>query len=109
MRSVVRVEHDKNNPFVMVSVDTIRDTSISFESRGFLIFLLAKPDECRVRPEQIAEECGLHRATVYRMLNVLIKEGYVYREIITRRKPDGTFDSGSIYTVHEKRLEHVPF
>lgn len=103
------MEHDKEHPFVIVSTDTIRDHSISFEARGFFIFLLAKPDEWRIRPAQLATECKMHVATIYRLLNVLIKAGYVERQIMTRRKDTGRFDSGSIYTVHEKRLERVPF
>jgi DNA-binding IclR family transcriptional regulator len=71
--------------------------------------LLAKPDGWRVRPQQIADECGLHYTTIYHLLRVLIKAGYIERQIITRRKDNGRFDSGSIYTVHEKKLEDVPF
>jgi DNA-binding MarR family transcriptional regulator len=109
LHSIIRVEHDKNNPFVIVSTELIRDKLLSFEARGFLIFLLAKPDEWRIRPEALAKECGLHFTTIYRLIKVLIKSGYISREIITRRTPEGRFTSGSLYTVYEKRIENVPF
>ena len=115
MQSIIRVEHDKDRPFLVVSKETVRDKEVSFEARGFLIFLLAKPDDWQIRPEQLAEECGVHPSTIYRLLGKLIKVGYVHRIIIPRRKADGTFDSAALYTVFEDRrasaiyAERVPF
>lgn len=103
MRSIIRVQHDADCPYLTVSKATVRDHYVSFEARGFLMFLLAKPDDWQIRPEQLAEECGLHRATIYRLLRKLISAGYVRREDIQRRKPDGTFDSAALYTVFEDR------
>ena len=103
MRSIVRVEHNKDKPYLTVSKDTVRDHSIPFEARGFLLFLLAKPDDWQVRPREIAKECKSSVSTVYRLLAQLIKSGYVRRDNIPRRKPDGTFDSASLYTVFEDK------
>lgn len=115
MTSIIRVEHGKDCPYLAVSKATIRDHAVSFEGRGFLMFLLAKADDWRIRPEQLAEETELHRSTVYRILARLISAGYVRRDVITRRKPDGRFDSAAIYTVFEDRKlaeiygEKIPF
>jgi hypothetical protein len=113
MQSIIRVEHSKERPYLTVSTETVRDHEVSFEARGFLMFLLAKSDDWRVRPEQLATECGLHRSTIYRMLDVLIKAGYIQRETIVRHRADGTFDSGSLYTVYEDKrrgnLDRTPF
>jgi DNA-binding MarR family transcriptional regulator len=115
VRCIVRVEHDKDRPYLTVSKGTVRDHSVSFEARGFLMFLLAKPDDWQMRPEELAEECGSSRSTVYRLLRCLIKAGYVRRDDIKRRKPDGTFDSAALYTVFEDKNtaalydEKIPF
>ena len=115
MRSIIRVEHTKDRPYLVVSKETVRDRSVSLEARGFLMFLLAKPDDWQIRPEQIAEECGKNRATIYRLLLKLIDAGYVRRDDIRRRKPDGTFDSTALYTVFEDKKtaalygEKIPF
>ena len=100
---IVRVEHDRDRPYLMISKATLADHSISFEARGFLCFLLTKPDDWRIRPEQLAKETGLSMATIYRLLKRLIDSRYVRREPIVRRKPDGTFDSAMFYIVFETR------
>jgi DNA-binding transcriptional ArsR family regulator len=116
VRCIVRVEHCKDRPYLTVAKETVRDHEVSFEARGFLMFLLAKSDDWRIRPEQLAEECGLHRATVYRLLKKLIGAGYVRRVDIKRRKDNGTiYEQASLYTVFEDRKqaelydEPVPF
>lgn len=101
--SIVRVEHEKDRPYLVVAKDTVRDHTVPFDARGFLCFLLAKPDDWQVRPEEIARECGLHFTTIYKLLRKLIQAGYVHRDLIARRKPNGTFDSVSLYTVFEDR------
>ena len=115
MQSIIRVEHDKDRPFLLVSKETVRDKDVSFEMRGFLVSCLPNPDNWQIRPEQVAEECGLHRSTIYRLLNKLIRAGYIHRTDIRRRKPDGTFDSAALYIVFEDRKasaiygEKIPF
>jgi hypothetical protein len=115
VRSIIRVEHNKDSPYLTVTKGTVRDHAVSFEARGFLMLLLAKPDDWQMRPEQLAEECKSSRSTVYRLLAQLIKAGYVRRDDIRRRKPDGTFDSAALYTVFEDKTaaalydEKIPF
>lgn len=99
---IVRVEHDREKPYLMISKATLADHTMSFEARGFLAFLLTKPDNWRIRVDQLAEETGLSQATVYRLLNKLIDAHYARRELPTRRKPDGTFQSGSLYWIFER-------
>jgi hypothetical protein len=118
VRSIVRVEHDKDRPFLVVSKATVQDNSLTFEARGFLLYLLSKPDDWQIRTDHLSKETGLHRATIYRMLQKLIESGYVRRVLIKRRKPNGTiFESVSLYTVYESKrdgkaeeeLDHAPF
>jgi len=101
-RTVIRVEHDRERPYVMIAKSTLSDRDLSFEQRGLLAFLLTKPDDWRVRPEHLAEESGVSRATIYRLLQGLRKAGYVRREDVVSRKPDGTFSSMSFYLVFER-------
>jgi predicted transcriptional regulator len=113
LRTIIRVNHNADNPFLTVSKETIRDTNLDFDSLGFLIYLLAKPDDWRVRPDQLAKERHIGRVTVYRHLLKLIEAGYVLRKDIRVRESSGRFKQTSIYTVYENKqdrtLENVPF
>ena len=100
--TIIRVDHSRENPFLQLSRKTVRDRGLTWEELGFLAFLLDKPSNWRVRPEEIAKERGISRATVYNLLNKLIAKGYVHREVI-RRKANGRFESGSITIVFEDK------
>jgi hypothetical protein len=115
VQPIYRDVHDQDNPYLTVSKRTIRDHELSFEARGFLVDLLANSDNWQFRPDVIARDCRRSRATVYRLLKVLIAAGYVERKDMVRHRPDGRFQSGTIYCVFESRraaspdLGSVPF
>jgi len=100
--NIIRVDHSRENPYLQVCRKTIRDPDLDLQALGLLTFLLDKPDDWRVRPEAIAKERKVARATIYRILMRLIRAGYVHREIIKRTK-DGRFQTGSIMTIFEDK------
>ncbi|MGA2765231.1 MAG: helix-turn-helix domain-containing protein [Spirochaetia bacterium] len=103
MLSIIRVEHNRDRPYLMVSKATLRDHSLSWASRGFLCFLLAKPDDWQLRVDALARECKRCEKTVYRWLKPLIVAGYVTRTEIKHRKEDGRFEEGCLYVVYEDK------
>ena len=105
MPTIIRVEHTKDKPYVLVSRQMIKDLSMDMQSKGFLVFLLSKPDNWKVRPKQLATEIKESAATVYRILNKLIKAGYVHRELIRAQLSNGQFKTASIYCVFEEKDE----
>ena len=96
---IFRAVHDKNNPFVMVSKEAL--CPLSLEERGFLIYLLAKPDDWGFRPREMAKELSVHRATVYRLLKRMIDLRYVERHDIKAVSPMGLIRQSSVYIIHE--------
>ena len=103
MANIIRVEHTKDRPFVVLSTAMIRDAKLNLQCKGMMVFLLAKPDDWQVRPESLASELLESKPTVYRVLNKLIEHGYIHREIVDARKEDGTFVRASMYIVFEDR------
>jgi DNA-binding MarR family transcriptional regulator len=104
VRTIIRVEHNKSNPYVQISRNTLLDCRLDLQAKGFLAFVLGKPDDWRIRPEALAKELRVSRASIYRIIERMIKAGYIHREIM-RSKLDGRFVAGSIYIVLEDR-EH---
>lgn len=102
MTSIIRVKHNRENPYLQVCRKTIRDINLDLQAKGFLVFLLDKPSDWKIRPLALAEELEIGETTVYRILNRLIAAGYVYRELIKRNK-DGKFQTGAIYVVFEDK------
>jgi len=103
VRSIIRVKHDRDAPYLLIAKETLRYRKISFTARGFLAFLLAKPDDWRVRPEELSKECGLGLATIYRYLGELLKAGYVRSNPIVERVDHGHFRSTTMYWIYETR------
>ena len=99
---IYRAVHDKNNPFVMVSKEAL--CPLSLEERGFLTYLLSKPDNWDFKPREIIKELGLHRTTAYRLLRRMIELRYVVRHDIKSLSPSGLIRQSSLYFVYENRL-----
>ena len=87
----------------MIDKETIRDLASDLPALGLLVVILSKPDDWRVRPEQMAKELKASRSKTYRLLDRLIDAGYVERIDSTRRLPNGTFERRTCYTVYEDK------
>ena len=109
MANIIRVEHSKERPFVVLSTEMVRDPNLDLQCKGMLAFLLAKPDNWQIRPENLVKELKECRATVYNIINKLIDAGYIYREVIRARNEDGTFKTASMYIVFEDKAERQAY
>jgi predicted transcriptional regulator len=100
--NIIRVVH-KGRPFLMIDKETIYDLASDLQALGLLVVILAKPDDWRVRPEQLAHELKTSKRSVYRVLSRLIALGYVMREDNRRRRENGTIERRCSYTIFEDR------
>ncbi|WP_327356304.1 hypothetical protein [Streptomyces sp. NBC_01304] len=74
--------------FTVLPTATLEDSRLSFRARGILAFLIAKPDDWKVRAESIAKAGKEGRDAVQGALRELRNCGY-YR-VVTERLDDGT-------------------
>jgi DNA-binding MarR family transcriptional regulator len=109
MDNIIRVEHDRDRPYVMVSKDTARDLSSDLQALGLLVELLCKPDDWRILPVELGKELGIGRTTIYAILGRLIEAKYIKRIDVTRRKPHGHFERRTHYVVFETKAQAVMF
>ena len=70
-----RDEHDTE--FVRVKNRLINDERLSFEARGFLVFMLALPDDWNFSIKGLAFKSNLSSKTVMRLIKELKSAGYV--------------------------------
>lgn len=74
---IYRAPKDKENPYFLFRRDTAQDESLTFEARGVLAYLLSKPDDWKLQPKDLEQQCK--KSVVYRILNELIDHNYIER------------------------------
>lgn len=107
--STVRIQKSKENPYVQIDRNKIirnhkapagYQNAYWMSCRMLLIVLLDKPDDWKVYVEQLAEEIGISRDTVYGYLKCLISAGFCSRTIERNEKGQIIKDSSN-YIVYE--------
>lgn len=74
------------------------DDRLTFEERGVLVYLLAKPHDWNVSVKNLQNEGGIGRDKVYRILQKLEEVGYLKRD--QTKGSDGRFGAYN-YTIHD--------
>jgi len=106
-----RCPHDKENPYLIISRNLIRDKSISPECRWLIIYLLSHAEGWKVNPQQIMNHLkghkGCGRDRIYAIINEAIEAGYMKKQDIVKKN----LLNGCIYYVSEnpkfkKSLRH---
>lgn len=68
--------------WVKVSMQVLKDTDLSLQTRGMysvLVALMGRREYCYPSVEYLMQETGVSRATVYRLLKSLEEKGYIRR------------------------------
>jgi hypothetical protein len=76
-----------------------QNRELTFEARGVLAYILSKPDDWKVQPSDLEQQCK--KSVVYRVLAELIKHGYIER---TQERNDKKQIIAWHYLVHEYPL-----
>lgn len=105
--AIVRVKHDKNNPYVMLNKRSLWDETLSLEAVGLWSRLISRPDDWQVSATEIARSSKISVRRVYRILNELIENGYACRKQLMPKGKKG-FDKVE-YEIYEFKisLTHV--
>jgi hypothetical protein len=104
---IVRVEKNKDNPYVMMNKAGLNDPYLSFKAKGILAYLLSKPDKWQVYVSDLAKHAADGASAIRTGLRELKKQGYADYE--RPRKENGKFTSGgwTIFEVPRTRKPHI--
>ncbi len=106
MSSIVRVEHDAQNPYVMINKKSLWDPNLSLEAVGLWTRLLSRPDNWQISIPELMKSCGCGRDKIQRILNELIENGYAHRfQDKVNKEKQNQFDR-VVYTIFEKKLSN---
>lgn len=98
-----RAEH--NNNFLVVSSDILRDTRLSWDARGFMIYLLTFNDDWSFNIRGLASLTGASKGTILRIVRELKDAGYITQT--KRQDKSGRFESCE-WEIYEAPLEPCP-
>lgn len=79
MSGIIRVRKDRENPFAQVPRALLEDTSLTWQARGVLTYLVSKPDHWQVQVADLVNRGDLKRDGIYSVLKELETAGYVSR------------------------------
>ena len=65
--------------YVVIPNGLAQHRGISFELRGFLLYILSKPTHWKISIKDIQNEGGIGRDKVYKLINEGMKSGYIRR------------------------------
>lgn len=99
------VTRKRSSNYAIVPNAVADDTRLSFEARGVLVYLLAKPHDWKIRISDLRKQ-GLGRDKAYRILDQLQRAGYIER--VQRRGENGRHAEVD-YTVYDDPVpSHLP-
>jgi len=76
---IIRVAHNKDNPYTLINRTFTDDPALSWEARGLLAYLLCKPDGWQVRFTDLVRRGDAKQLKLRRMLRELNQAGYLVR------------------------------
>ena len=87
--TTIRVEKNKDNPYVMINKITAQDDRLSWKAKGILTYLLSLPDDWVIYVNELTKHAPDGEASLRSGLKELEAIGYIQKE--QTRNEDGTF------------------
>ena len=98
-KSIIRVQKNKNNPFVMIDKRILSNSTLSWKAKCILIYLLSKPDNWKIMITDLVKQSTDGRDSVQSGIKELIHARYIISE---RTRGEGGKYSAYEYIVLEE-------
>lgn len=122
---IIRIEHDRDRPYVVVSKTLTNDKRLSFRLRGMLVYLIGKPPTWQARMSEIqaagvesedavrsmfieGRKYGYIKSIARREKGRVTFEHIIYESPITPACPDILNEDGTVYVAPTKRGKPNP-
>ncbi len=105
-RTIIRVIHNRDNPYVQIHRAIFEDNRLSWKAKGLMGYLLSRPDDWEIRIGDLVRRSTDGRTAVYTGLRELRRVGYVDERIT--RHPTLGFITDREYVVYEARMGNDP-
>ena len=105
MQSIIRVQKDKDNPFVMMDKRPIENAALSWKAKGILAYLLSRPDDWVINMTDLQRRSIDGESSVRSGVKELESAGYITRAV---ERDDHGKITKHIFTVFEKPERDFP-
>lgn len=100
--SVIRVLHNKHNPYVMLNKSALLNPNLSLKAIGLWAKCLARPDNWKFNIKELASSGKEGRRAIDSAINELIENDYAMRIEHYEKDEDGHFTGGGVeYIIFE--------
>ena len=76
-KNIVRVQKNKENPYVMINKSCLNDANLSWAAKGLHSYLLSLPDDWEIYVDELIKHTSAGRDHTYRVVNELLEHGYM--------------------------------
>lgn len=76
---IVRVSHDKENPYIVINKHCSNNKTLSFKALGIHTYLMSKPDDWRANEAELAKAHNEGLSAIRSGVQELIEHGYISR------------------------------
>lgn len=95
-QSIIRVVHNRENPFVQLNKQALWDQNLSLKAVGLWARCMSRPNDWTFSLKELVDNCKEGRRAVDAAMHELIAANYVYRIEYAERDLNGKFKSGGI-------------
>ena len=95
--SIIRGEHNRQNPYAQINKSGLQDTSMSWEAKGLWAYLLSLPDNWQVSVAHLTKTFPAKTMQIRRILLELIALGYCKRQQLRNGNQFGKYE----YIIYE--------
>lgn len=76
-KNIVRVEKNKDNPYLIINKTCINDNSLTWAAKGLHAYLMSLPDNWTIYINELTKHTSCGRDHTYTVINELLKFGYM--------------------------------
>lgn len=94
--TIVRVVHNRENPFVQLNKQALWDSNLSLKATGLWARCMSRPNDWRFSITELAGKCKEGRRAIDGAMQELIEHRYACRLEYSERADDGKFKTGGV-------------
>lgn len=94
--SVIRVVHNRENPYVQLNKKALWDENVSLKAIGLWARCMSRPDNWKFSVAELAKSGKEGKKAIYSAIDELIKEGYALRIEHYEKNENGKFSCGHV-------------